>query len=47
MAKKLGVKSILGVDGSLVSLWDGLAEHFKGTFMTAAIKLHFAVNLLS
>lgn len=47
LTQSLRVNAIIGIDGSLVSLWDGLAEHFQGTFMTAAIKLHFAANLLT
>lgn len=47
LAVKLGVNSILAVDGSMVSLWDGLSEEFKGTFMTAAIKLHFSIDLVT
>lgn len=31
---------MIAVDASLVSLWDGLKEDFKGTFITAASKLH-------
>ena len=46
LADRLGVESIVGVDGSLVSLWDGLSETFKGTFMEAAIKLHLAIDLI-
>ena len=45
IAKLLGVTSIVGIDGSMVSLWDGLAEHFAGTFTTAALKLHLAIEL--
>ena len=44
---KVGVTEIIGIDASMVSLWDGLSGHFKGTFMTAAIKLHMAINLVS
>ena len=44
---KLGVSSIVGVDGSLSSLWHGLADFFPGTFTTASLKLHLAVDLLS
>jgi hypothetical protein len=47
LAARLGVESIVGVDGSLVSLWDGLSSEFKGTFATAAIKLHLALDLLA
>ncbi len=47
LAKKLGVEDIIGVDGSLVTLWDGLNSVFKGTFMNAAIKLHMATNLVT
>lgn len=47
LSKKLGVREIIGVDASMVTLWDGLSEHFKGTFMTASIKLHLAINLVS
>ena len=47
IATKLGVKTIVGIDGSLVSLWDGLKDHFKGTFTTASVKLHFATNLVT
>jgi hypothetical protein len=42
---KLGVSEIIGIDASMVSLWDGLSKHFKGTFMNASMKLHLAVNL--
>lgn len=45
--KDLGVKGIVGVDGSLVSLWDGLKEAFPGTFVNAAMKLHLAIDLVS
>lgn len=44
---KIGVTEIVGIDASMVSLWDGLSGHFKGTFMTAALKLHMAINLVS
>ena len=37
LAKKIGVQRFIGIDGSIVSLWDGLSEHFKGTFTTACI----------
>ena len=47
LEKKLNVKEIIGVDGSMVTLWDGLSNVFKGTFMTAAFKLHFAINLVT
>lgn len=47
LVQKLGVKSIIGVDSSLVSLWEGLSDTFKGTFMTAAIKLHLAIDLVN
>lgn len=47
VAKKLGVEAIIGIDSSMVSLWDGLSKHFKGTFMTASVKLHMAINLVS
>jgi hypothetical protein len=45
VSKKLGVKEIIGVDASIVTLWDGLSGIFKGTFMKAAVKLHMAINL--
>ena len=47
LLKKIGVVEIIGIDASMVSLWDGLCEHFKGTFMTASVKLHLAINLVS
>lgn len=47
LAAKLGVTEIVGIDASMVALWDGLSKHFKGTFMTAAGKLHLAMNLVS
>ena len=47
IGKKLGVEGVIGVDGSLVSLWDGLKAHFKGTFTTASLKLHLAVDLVT
>lgn len=47
LARGLGVESINAVDGSLVSLWDGLLDTFKGTFMTSAIKLHLAIDLVT
>jgi hypothetical protein len=47
LSKKLGVSEIIGIDSSMVTLWDGLCETFKGTFMNASIKLHFAINLVS
>lgn len=45
LSKKLGVKEIIGVDASMVTLWDGLGSIFKGTFMESAVKLHMATNL--
>lgn len=45
--KKIGVSGIIGIDASMVSLWDGLCEHFKGTFMHAAVKLHLSIDLVS
>ncbi|MBF0367516.1 MAG: IS4 family transposase [Oligoflexia bacterium] len=45
--KKIGVSEITGIDASMVSLWDGLCEHFKGTFMHAAVKLHLSIDLVS
>lgn len=45
--KKIGVVDIIGIDASMVSLWDGLCAHFKGTFMHAAVKLHMAIDLVS
>lgn len=45
--KKIGVSGIIGIDASLVSLWDSLCEHFKGTFMVSALKLHFAIDLVT
>ncbi len=47
LVKKLGVTEIIGVDGSMVTLWDGLSDVFKGTFMEAAVKLHMAINLVT
>ena len=47
LAEKLGVKEIIGVDGSMVTLWDGLSDIFKGTFMEAAVKLHMATDLVT
>lgn len=47
LLKKIGVSEIIGIDSSMVSLWDGLRNHFKGTFMTSAVKLHMAINLVS
>ena len=44
---KLGVRSIVGVDGSLASLWHGLAEFFPGCFTTASLKLHLATDLVT
>jgi hypothetical protein len=44
---QLGVKSIVGVDASVVTLWDGLLDHFGGTFAHAALKLHAAVDLVA
>lgn len=43
----LGVREVIGIDSSMVTLWDGLKEHFGGTFMSASIKLHFSINLLT
>jgi len=43
----LGVDEIIGIDASMVSLWDGLSTYFKGTFMEAAMKLHLAINLVT
>ena len=45
LLKKIGVREIVGVDASLVTLWDGLKDHFKGTFMNASVKLACCVNL--
>lgn len=47
LAAKLGVASIVGIDASMVTLWDGLSDLFKGTFMAAATKLHLAVDLVT
>ena len=47
LKKKLGVDEIIGVDSSMVSLWDGLHNHFRGTFVTAALKLNLGMNLVS
>lgn len=47
ITKKLGVSDIVAVDGSMVTLWDGLKDAFPGTFMSASIKLHFCTNLLT
>lgn len=47
LLRKVGVAEIIGIDASMVTLWDGLCEHFKGTFMHAAVKLHLAINLVS
>lgn len=47
LLKKIGVTEIIGLDSSMVSLWDGLCEYFKGTFMTASVKLNMAINLAS
>jgi hypothetical protein len=47
LLKRVGVKEIIGIDASMVTLWDGLCHHFKGTFMHAAVKLHLAINLIS
>ena len=47
LKKKLGVDEIIGVDSSMVSLWDGLCNHFRGTFVTAALKLNLGMNLVS
>ena len=30
LANKLGVSEVCAVDGSMVTLWDGLQNHFKG-----------------
>jgi HPt (histidine-containing phosphotransfer) domain-containing protein len=43
----IGVNNIIGVDASLVTLWDGLSKYFKGTFTNASLKLHFAINLIN
>ena len=42
----LGVSEVIGIDSSMVTLWDGLKDYFGGTFMNASIKLHFSINLL-
>lgn len=47
LANKLGVSEVCAVDGSMVTLWDGLRDHFKGTFMESAVKLHMMINLVS
>ena len=47
LADALGVSNIVGIDGSLVTLVDGLAETFRGAFTLASLKLHFAVNLVT
>ena len=47
LKQQLGVNEIIGVDSSMVSLWDGIRNHFKGTFVTAALKLNLAMNLMS
>lgn len=43
----LGVSEVIGIDSSMVTLWDGLKDYFGGTFMSASIKLHFSINLLA
>lgn len=47
LLKKLGVSQIIGIDGSMVSLWDGLAKEWPGTFVNASAKLHLATDLLT
>jgi hypothetical protein len=47
LSRQLGVSEIIGIDSSMVTLWDGLGKIFKGTFMKASIKLHLAINLVS
>lgn len=47
LAKKLKVTEIIGTDASLVTLWNGLSEHFAGTFMESAMKLHITCNLVT
>ena len=47
LAKSLGVDRILGVDGSIVTLCNELANEFKGTFTAASIKLHMSIDLVS
>ena len=47
LLKRIGVAEIIAIDASMVTLWDGLCEHFKGTFMLASVKLHLAINLVS
>jgi len=43
----LNVFSILLIDSSSISLWDGAKKDFPGTRMTAGIKWHACFNLLS
>ena len=47
LLKRIGIAEMVGIDASMVSLWDGLCEHFGGTFMNAAVKLHLAINVVS
>ena len=47
LLKKLGVSQIIAIDSSMTTLWDGLCKHFKGTFMTASVKLHLAIDLVT
>lgn len=45
--KKTGVCKIIGVDSSIVSLWDGLSAFLPGSFTTAALKMHFCIDLIT
>jgi hypothetical protein len=47
IAKILGVDKVVGVDGSIITLWDGLSDKFKGTFNESSVKLNYAIDLLT
>ena len=44
---KIGVKMMVAVDSSIVTLWDSLALKFPGTFNYASVKLHAGINLIT
>ncbi|MBF0207225.1 MAG: IS4 family transposase [Oligoflexia bacterium] len=45
--QSLGVKSILMIDSTTVSLWNSVKDSFPGTFTTAGIKWHACYDLFS
>lgn len=44
---KIGVKKIMAVDSTMVTLWDALSLKFPGTFNYSAVKLHACIDLIT